>query len=387
MMEIQDASQVEEGIFSHSLNDYRSKVGEIIRTENERFRQLAEEQAQGIIDSAWQKAETIVNESQGKAAKIIADSEEQALSIISDSRDKASDIGKKMEEEAKRRASDIIAGAEQEAGEILREAEERAEKEAKNRVKSQEEKILNKARREADSIIAEARKNAEKETDAIVEKTKAEAEGRVEEELEKFRLQAREQAAQIRVEAEKKASKLIEKIIADGNVVNDMIIEAIKNSESFLENMKNEMQLEVGELTRGLTTARASLEQTVTRFSEKTDDVSVLQNPHKKQNKNLALWVTLKGDKTYLEAEGDFMFQGQMELKTLSSVEYTLVKELKGFLTRVPNVKYLGESSSEEGTILTFEIQEPLPLIDILGNIPLVQNVVTQGDNISLSLN
>jgi len=67
MTELQDSTQVEEGIFTHSLSDYRSKVEEIIRTENERFRELAEQQAKDIIDGAWQKAEEIISESQKKA--------------------------------------------------------------------------------------------------------------------------------------------------------------------------------------------------------------------------------------------------------------------------------------------------------------------------------
>ena len=95
----------------------------------------------------------------------------------------------------------------------------------------------------------------------------------------------------------------------------------------------------------------------------------------------------MKGNRTAVKEDGDFLFKGQIELKTLSSMNYALVKELKGFLSKVPNVKYLGESSGEEGSILSFEISEPLPLLDILGSIPLVANVVEQGDTVKLSLN
>lgn len=387
MTEIQETSGVEEGIFTHSLSDYRSKVGEIIRTENERFRQLAEEQAQGIIDNAWQKAEEIISESQQKAGAIIADSEDKALGIIADSRQKAASVGNEIEREAEQKASKILEVAEQKAEEIVRDAEEKAVKEAKTRVRSQEEKILAKARQEADSIVAFARKKADEDADEIMESTKAEAAARIEAELEKFRSQTREQSDQIRAEAEKKASKLIDKIIGDGNTVNDMIIEAIKTSENFLEKMKDEIQVEISELTKSLTSARTGMEKTVTRFSENDTDVSALEGIGKKKNKNLALWVTLKGDKTVTENNGEFLFKGQIELKTLSTMDYSLVKELKGFLANVPNVQYLGESSSEEGHVLSFEIKESLPLLDILGNVPLVQNVTAQGDSITLSLN
>jgi vacuolar-type H+-ATPase subunit H len=384
MTEMENSSEVEEGIFTHSLSDYRSKVEEIIRIENERFRALAEEQAKGIIDGAWQKAEEIISESQEKGKGIIADSENKAYAIISDSQRKAEKLGSEIEEQANRKSSEILREAKQKAQQIIQEAEENAAKDAKNRVRVQEGKILNRASKEANSIVADARKNAERESDQIIEKTKQEAQQRVEEEIEKFRLQAKEQSTQIRIEAEKKATKLIDKIIEDGNAINEMIIDTIKSSENLLEKMKGEMQLEVGNLTKGLTAARTSMERTVTKFSESEDTAALIRRNF---NKNLALWVSLKGEKTALKENGDFLFKGQIELKTLSSMDYTLVKELKGFLIKVPNVKYLGESSSEEGSILSFEIREPLPLVDILGNIPLVENVVTQGDNVKLTLN
>ena len=202
-----------------------------------------------------------------------------------------------------------------------------------------------------------------------------------------MRSQARDQSNQIRIEAEKKAAKFIDKVIEDGNVVNEMIIESIKSSESLLDKMKNEIQIEIGKLTKDLITARKNMEQAVTSFSEKSENALALQDLQKGFNKKLALWVTLKGNRTAVKENGEFLFKGQIELKTLSSMNYALVKELKGFLSKVPNVKYLGESSGEEGSVLSFEISEPLPLLDVLGSIPLVANVVVQGDTVKLSLN
>ena len=387
MTEIQDSTQTEEGVFTHSLSDYRSKVEEIIRTENERFRELAEEQAKGIIDNAWKKAEEIVNESQKKAKGIIAESEDKALAIISDSRQKALNIGNEIEQQAKQKSSEIIDEAQQKAQEIVQEAEENATKEAKNRVKSHEEKILSKAKEEADSIVENARKDAEKETEEIIESTKREAEQRVEEEVEKFRVQAQEQSTQIRLEAEKKATKLIDRVIEEGSAINGVIVETIKNSENLLEKLKSEMQTEIGELTKNLVAARKRMEKNVTAFTESSEEETVLQNMHGKSNNNMPIWATLKGDRTVPRENGQYLFIGQMELKILSAMDYKLVKQLKDFLVRVPNMKYLGESSSEEGSILSFEMKEPLPIMDILSDMPLVEDVATQGDSIKLILN
>ena len=75
-----------------------------------------------------------------------------------------------------------------------------------------------------------------------------------------------------------------------------------------------------------------------------------------------------------------------MELKTLAPIDFSVVRKLKGYLTQIPNIIYLGESSSEEGTTLSFELKEPLPLIDILNKVPAVESVETQGENIKLIL-
>ena len=387
MTEIKNTSGTEDAVFTHSLSDYRSKVGEIIRTENERFRELAEEQAQGIIDNAWQKAEEIISEGKEKAKLVIAEGQEKASAIVSDSRQKASEVSDEIEQQANQKASEMINRARREAEQIVSDAEERTKSEAKSRVRKQEEKILTKAKEQAESIIADARKEAEKETTEIIERTKQEAEQRVEEEIDRVRSQARDQSNQIRIEAEKKAAKFIDKVIEDGNVVNEMVIESIKNSEGFLDRMKNDMQVEIGKLTKDLITARKNMEQSVVAFTEKSQNAPGFQNLHKDLGKKLSLWVTLKGNRTVVKDNGEFLFKGQIELKTLSSMNYALVKELKGFLTKVPNVKYLGESSGEEGSILSFEFVEPLPLLDILGNIPMVENVVEQGDTVKLSLN
>ena len=387
MTEIKESSKSEDGVFTHSLSDYRSKVGEIIRTENERFRELAEEQAQGIIDNAWQKAEEIVNEGKEQAKAAVAEGQDKASAIISDSRQKASELGNEIEKQANQKASEMISRARREAEQIVNDAEERAKAEAKSRVRKQEEKILARAKEDAESIIADARKGAEKETAEIIERTKQEAEQRVEEEIDRVRSQARDQSNQIRIEAEKKATRFVDKVIEDGNVVNEMIIESIKSSENLLEKMKNEMQVEIGKLTKDLTTARNKMEQAVTAFAEKSENAEAFQSLRKDLNKKLALWVTLKGKRTVVKDNGEFLFKGQIELKTLSTMSYVLVKDLKGFLTKVPNVKYLGESSGEEGSILSFEFIEPLPLLDILGSIPMVENVVEQGDTVKLSLN
>jgi hypothetical protein len=175
-------------------------------------------------------------------------------------------------------------------------------------------------------------------------------------------------------------------MVNGGKEVNEMIIDSIRNSEAILEKLRTELQEEIGDLTRNLMTARKNMEQGVTRFTEKTEEEIVPQKIHGNMAKSSALWVSLKGEKSSQRDENHYLFKGQIELKTLATMDYRLVRNLRSFLSQVPNVKYLGESSSEEGTVLSFDIKEPLPLVDILNSIPIVEKLVPQGDSVRLVL-
>jgi F0F1-type ATP synthase membrane subunit b/b' len=387
MTETQDFPQVENGIYSHSLDEYRQKVGEIIRSENEKFRELAQEQAKQIIDDAWQKAEEIIRESQKKAEKIISDSIDKGEKIVSDSRQNAVRTGNEIEQQANQTGSRIVEKARLTAQQIVQEAEEKIKREAKDTMKSQREKVLAKAKDEADSIIAEAKSDAEKKSNAIIERLKKEAQQNLEEEMVKFRADAQAQLVQIRLEAEKKAAHLIDEIANDSNEINEMIIDNIKKSETILGKFKNELQAEVADLTNNTTKARQTLEQKITRYSHMCEEETTGQEISGRPNGNTALWVTLKGEQLQKKDNVNYLFKGEIEMKSLSKFDYLKIRKLKGFMIQVPNIKYLGEFSNDEGIVLSFKMNEPLPLIDVLSNMPSVKKVETQGDNIKLILN
>jgi hypothetical protein len=377
MSETQESLHLEDGIFAHSLSDYRSKVEDIIRAENERFSKLAEEQARGIINSALHKAKEITVESERKAEKIVEDSQQKALQTSNE-----------IEQKANQKYSEIIGGAQQQAQQIILKAEEEAKTEAKNRVKSQEEKILLKLREETHSILTEVKKNAEKEKNDLIEKAKKEAKQNIEEEIAKAKAEAQARSAKTGAEAEQKAANIISTVVSSSNEVNDMIIKAIKKSETILEKMKTEMNSEVGELAKTMVIARNKLEQiAITPPETKNKEETILQKSNKDSEKsNVVIWVALEGEKSVQRDDGAFFFKGQMELKSLSSTPYSVVKSLKDFFNRVPIIQYLGESCTEKGCTTRYEIKEPLPIMDILNNIPLVREVVVRDDSIRLVL-
>ena len=76
------------------------------------------------------------------------------------------------------------------------------------------------------------------------------------------------------------------------------------------------------------------------------------------------------------------LYSGQIEMKTLSeSFDYQYMKQLKKYLKHIPSIKYLQESASEKEMTVLFDVEEPLPLLDILRDLPMVEKVVPETDD------
>ena len=76
------------------------------------------------------------------------------------------------------------------------------------------------------------------------------------------------------------------------------------------------------------------------------------------------------------------LFHGKIEVKSVSAAfDYTYLKNLKKYLMHFPTVKYLQESASEKAVTMIFDITEPLPLIAVLHDMPLIQEVVFETDD------
>jgi len=430
VVELNTNPQTETGVFTYSLNDYRSKLEEIIRSENEKFRLLAEQQAKDITNDAWQKAEETISQSQTKAdeiirqseqkaeeavtlsqqkareiignseekaAKIVSDSHRKAEEIYNDSRQKALSVKEETIRQAKEEANNIVIKANREAQQTIREAEESAKKDAKNRVKAEEEKIITrareeynsiitKARQEAQSIVTKAKEDSEKQTAEIIDSSKKEAEQLFRNEIERCQALAQAQSDQIRTEAEKKADTLIKDLVNGGKEVHSLISETMANTENLMVKVKEEMLMELGELTKRIVESEKKLQDITNGYVREYDNkVNNTQIPGN-ANTSDSLWVILKRDNDEAGIGENGYYNGEIELKTLSSFDVTRIKNVKRYFTQIPNVKYLGEFSSEEGTKISFDLKEPLPLLDILKNMPSIEKVVEEGGNLKLTV-
>jgi vacuolar-type H+-ATPase subunit H len=406
--ETHEIPEKENSASHYSLDDYRSKLGEIIRAENEKFRLLAEEQAKEITSEAWRKAEEKISQSQSKAAEIIGISEMKAARIVGDSQQKAEKIIEEHRRKALEEQDEIIRQAKDEAEQVIRQAEENAREEAKNRVKSEREKILAKtqqesnqiitsarqeadqiiagARNEGNQIIADARDEAEKQARGTVENAKKEAELMIKDEIEKCRIETQTQATQIIKQTEKKAKRLINDIIDDGKQLHALIMNSVGNAENLMVKMKDAMQAEFGELTKQIVETNNKLEKKIDLFVRdnqgEIEGMPVVEIPNTSDD----VWLIQKGRKSYSGNSNDGMFIGEIELKTLSSFDMRRIKNVKKLFTQIPSVEYVGEYSSEEGLKIAYNLQEPLQLFDLLKDVPWIDSVVEEGDNLKLTI-
>jgi F0F1-type ATP synthase membrane subunit b/b' len=365
MLESKETSQLGINELDRTIDEYRAKVEELVRKEKERLRRLADTESNSIVEGAWRKAEDIIADSQEKAQK----------------------IREEIENQAKKESAKIISDAQYKAQQIISEAEARDKKEAKKRTKSEVEELISRAREEANNVVSQARKAAEKEISEMLDGSREKAERRVKDEVDKYRADAQAQLSRDIAEAQKKAKRVIDDGVASCTEVCELVEQIIKKTETIVDAFKNQLQIELGELTQVIALAGKKMEQLTTEAKEGTDITAVPPYINEKPNQEAILLVQLEGEEAGRGNGKDPLFRGQMKLKAGPSCDYKQIRKLRDFLLQIPNIRFTGEFASEEETTISMEVQVPLPLFDILSNMPSVEKVVTEGDGAKLILN
>jgi vacuolar-type H+-ATPase subunit H len=281
-------------------------------------------------------------------------------------------------------SAEILYEARREAKKIIEEAEESAKKEAKKRTQAQVDKIIEKARKEAEDITTRASRNIEKVRDEVITKSKQEAEYIIREITQKYRQDTEAQSSRTIAEAQEKAGKMLADISASTQQIGQLITEIVTRAKKTINELETNLQTEAAELTRIITETQFRLEE-VSKTAREEKPVPVAppkQTQDIETRVNPSLAIRLIGEKSNGNNGTSALFSGQMEMKSVSaSFDYQYLKKLKKYLVHIPNIKYLQEYASEKEMSVVFDIMEPLPLLDILSNIPMVDEVVTRADD------
>ena len=284
-------------------------------------------------------------------------------------------------------AAKIIETAKKKAQQIINEAEERSKKEAKKKTQSQVDKIILKAKKESDEIVAQAQQAVEREKDEIVSASKREAELLLKEITEKCREETRAQSSHFIAEAREKAETTIADITSANTEISRLVTEIVKRVMNTVQEFEGRLQADISELAEAITESQKKLEQVVEVVEVEEEKIPDVPPPVIGETvDSTVLSVVLNGERSNGKNGSQPLFSGQVELKAVSSFEYQHIKKLKSYLTHVSGIKYMQEYASEKEMAVLFDIKEPLPLLEIFGNVPTVDKVINEADGISLVL-
>ena len=371
MAKHQTDTQLKNDEFTKIFDEYRSRIEEITKKTTDDEVPPPKDESQYVIDSDNQQSEEIIAKKQSESDIVRAEAEWQA----------------------NKEATAIIKEAKLQAQQLLIEAEEIIKKEAKKKTQSQIEKIIEKSKKESEDLISQAREAAERERSELIANSKQEVEQLIKEITERCREESLAQSSQIIVEAREKAEQIISGVVTSSSELSKKITAIMKKTQDTVSELESEMKSEVGELTEAIAEAQHILEEATTsvflRGETGVETEEAVATPSDEGTviiENTVLSVRLMGEKSNGKKGGKPLFTGQVELKSVSSFEYRHLKELMNYLANIPGIKYVQENASEKEMSVLFNVKEPIPLLDIFSDIPLVDEVVEEGDGISLIL-
>jgi vacuolar-type H+-ATPase subunit H len=364
MAKTQVNTQSKNDEFAKIFDEYRAKIDEITKKTTAQTIQPTEEEPDNVVDGEAEKQE-----------EVIAVNQQELMNIRAE-----------VQRQAQKEALGIINEAKQKAQQLIDEVEENINKEAKKRTQSQVDKIINKAKKESEEIIDRARKAAEKQRGEIITTSKQETEHLIRDITEKCREETHVQSSQVIKEARKQAEDLILDVVNSSTEITKLITEITNKAKNTIQEFEGRLQTEFNELSTAITEAQKKLENINTVAFESVATEVEPSNGEEEIDTNTILAMKLHGEKIKGENGNGPAFKGQVELKSVTSFEYRHLKSLINYLVHVPNIKFVQEIASEKEMSVLFDVKEPLPLLEILGNSPLVDEVIAESDNISIIL-
>ncbi len=379
MGKTQNESTTNTDEFTRIFDEYRAKIDEITRKTEKNLQQIHVgmdiiSEPDDIEDIDIQTEEEMAPEPVATTPEVQPEPISKPVEVIWPSNKESVEIIK----QAKRKAQELIS-----------QAEASIKKEAKQRTRAQVEKLLSKAKKEAEYIIVQARDAAEELRSEAIANSRQEVEQALSEITEKCRQDARVQSSRIVAEAREKADKMMAEITASSTEINRHITDIVNRARNTISEFEERLQEDTGELAKAIMETQKKLEE-ATMIEPEPERAPVPEPSVKTRGafNNPILEVRLidensKGNNGYLG-----LYSGQMEMRTTSATfDYQYMKKLKKYLVGLPGIKYLQESASEKEMSVLFNIEEPLPLLDILREVPLVEKVVTgSADDNDISL-
>ncbi len=161
-----------------------------------------------------------------------------------------------------------------------------------------------------------------------------------------------------------KAEKMNEESVAHVIETNKLITEIIQKTENISNEFRTQMMAELENLLLDIAKAKDNLE-----------------------NRNILQEISQAGKYEASGKNSDArLFKGWRELKIIPPYDTLQKKRLVEFLKQVPSIQLSGEAANDDYASIYIDIVEPLPLLALLGETLLVENLNARGDTIKMRL-
>lgn len=368
MAKQQTKSNLKSDEFTKIFDDYRARIDEITKKSSDKDDKMPIAKAKDVLDNEINKTKEAISKGHGDADIFIDE----------------------IEWQANKRAAEIIKEAKLQAQRLIYEAEEKVRREAKKKTQSYIDKVIEKSRKESEDIIERAREIAEREKQETIASYKQELEKMIQEITEKAREETEAQSSQIMINARETAEKMVADVVVNSKDISEKVMEVMNRTKSTVLRFQDELQSGLTELAEAVEDTQNMLEKMMSGIADKSETVNqTIQEPTNADVdllENTVLSVKFLGDKAHKKNGDDPLFSGKVELKSVTSFEYRHMKDLMNYLVHIPGIKYVQENASEKEMSVLFDIKEPMPFMDILKDIPLVDKVIEETNGASLVL-
>lgn len=274
----------------------------------------------------------------------------------------------------------ILKEAHKQARKILEEAEERTKKEARKKTQAQVDRILSQAQQQAAELVTQAERFVQEERDAAIASTKSRLEQVLTDITEQARRETSVKSAQAINNARERAERMMAEVASAGAEVNTLATTTIERMQQHIKEIENQLQTESNELSRAIAKTRLKIEQ-ITAAVVPQDANVPSSTSTEGQTSRQRLMLHILGDRSNGKNGTEPLFFGHIEIRPEGTAfNYNNYKNLKKLLGKVPGIKQLQESASEKEISALFDITEPLPLLELLRQMPLVEQVTSDTD-------
>jgi gas vesicle protein len=277
----------------------------------------------------------------------------------------------------------VIRAARKEAQRILEEAEKQARKEARKKTKAQADKILAKARQSAEEYAEKARQAVEQERAAALESSRTQAEQSMKEMTEHFRQQAHAKSTQLVEEAKARADRLMAEVTQASTDISHKVNDVVERSRATINEFEERLRNETDDISQAIVDTQSRIEALALAAAE---EAARTAEPEPSAASAVpanvpTMVVKVLGERSNGRGGTQPLFFGMVEISAPpETCDFKYFKAMKRYLISIPGIKQLQESASEKALSALFDVTEPLPLIDLLAKVPLVDQVISRGD-------